>query len=105
MANSQNLKPFVKGFDIRRGRKPKGSKHVSTHIRSLLEDIEISYNFNGSEVKGTPIDAIIKFMMINAINGDMRAVDLLFKYGYGLPKEMESNEQIVVVTRAHQFYK
>jgi len=105
MANEQNLKPFKKGYDVRRGSKPKGSKHVSTYIRELLEDVEITYTFNGKNVTNFPIEAIIKSAMIKAINGDLRATELLIKYGYGPAKEEVTQEKIVVVTRAHRYMK
>jgi hypothetical protein len=103
MANEQNLKPFNKGFDVRRGKKPKGSKHVSTYIRELLEDIEIDYTYNGKNVRGTPIEAIIKATIIKAIQGDLKAAEILIKNGYAPIKEEAVQEKIVVVTRAHSY--
>ena len=102
MANEENLKPFNKGYDVRRGSKPKGSKHVSTYIRELLEDIEIDYTYNGKNVRGTPLEAIIKAGIIKAIKGDLRAAEMLIKYGYGPPKEEMTQEKLVVVTRVHR---
>jgi hypothetical protein len=102
MANEQNLKPFNKGYDVRRGSKPKGSKHVSTYIRELLEDIEIDYTYNGKNVRGTPLEAIIKATIIKGIQGDLKSVEMLLKYGYGPAKEEMTHEKIVIITRAHR---
>jgi|GEM_PF-5571335 len=102
MANEQNLKPFNKGYDVRRGSKPKGSKHVSTYIQEILQDVEIEYTYNGKIVKSFPVEAIIKTALIKAINGDLKAAEMLFKYGYGPAREEVTQEKLVVVTRVHR---
>ncbi len=97
MANEQNLKPFNKGYDVRRGSKPKGSKHVSSYIREFLEDVEIKYTLLGIEVEGTPIEAIVKGTIIKAIQGDQKAVEMLFKYGYGSEHTKQIEEKKLII--------
>ncbi len=64
--------------------KPKGTKNLSTHIRELLENQTIIHKpVNGEDFRGTPMEAIIRTLIIRAVNGDLRAFDLLGKYGYG----------------------
>jgi len=87
MANDENLKPFQKGYDSRRGHKPKGAKHVSTWIQELLNDEKFTATIhNGSQTrryKGAPLKAMIKAQTILAMNGDTRAFDSLLKHGWG----------------------
>lgn len=68
--------------------KPKGTLNLSTHIRNLLNDESFvawvpDSKFGIREFKGAPIKAIINSLIIRAIAGDVRAFDLLAKYGYG----------------------
>lgn len=84
MANVHNLKPFKEGYDARRGSKPLGSKHISTYIREMMEDESFKYIMpDGNTVSGAPIKAILSVLMMKAIHGDLRAIDLIAKYGYG----------------------
>ncbi len=103
MANQQNLKPFKKGYDIRRGSKPKGSKHVSSYIKEFLEDVEIGYTLLGKETLGTPIEAIIKGMIVRAIRGDLRATELLIRHGYGNSGQVreEEDKKLIIVHRRY----
>lgn len=76
---------------------PKGFKHISTHIRELLEDEEfegfIVNNTGGmTEYKGKPIKAILRAMAIKAMSGDARAFEALSKYGYGTTVEVKGLE-------------
>jgi hypothetical protein len=64
--------------------KPKGTKHISTHIKEMLEDPNFELKLkDGSIIKGRPMQAIIKTAIAKAVSGDMRAFDMLGKYGYG----------------------
>ncbi len=104
MANEQNLKPFRNGYDVRRGSKPKGSRHVSSYIKEFLEGVEIKYTLMGTEVEGTPIEAIIKGTIIKAIQGDLKASEMLFKYGYG-PSDhtlLEEQKKLIIIHRRYK---
>lgn len=64
--------------------KSKGTKHLSTWIKELLENDNFEYKLHtGEYVNGAPIKAILSCLIIRAIEGDCRAFDLLAKYGYG----------------------
>lgn len=96
MAGQDNLKPFKPGVDPRRGSKPKGAIHLSTHIQNMLNDEEferlIPDQIEGyRKEKGAPIKAIIKTAMIRAEAGDQKWADWLAKYGYG-QKLVHSND-------------
>jgi hypothetical protein len=88
MANTSNLKPFNKGYDSRRGAKPKGSKHLSTWIQELMTDDGFEATIldakNGfTNYKGAPIKAVIQVAIIKAVDNDAKAREWLAKYGYG----------------------
>ncbi len=90
MANNDNLKPFKKGYDSRRGSKPKGAKHVATYIREALENNNFRYKLpETSEVKAPPIAVILDALINKAANGDIKATELLFKHGYANKLEIE----------------
>ncbi len=79
--------------------KPKGAKHISTHIQNLLEDEEFEANVLDSKVgvieyKGAPIKAIIMVALRKAVNGDDKAREWLAKYGYGQKFEFEHSGEI-----------
>lgn len=71
--------------------RPKGSKNLSTWIRSIMDDEEFGETLRRTHgVNGTPIEAIIKSLVIKALNGNLRAFELLAKYGYGTkPEEID----------------
>jgi len=92
MANIQNLKPWKQGQSGNPSGKPKGAKHLSTLIQELMEDDSFEYKLkDGSVLSGAPIRAIITTLIIKALDGDMRAFDLLSKYGYGNKVDLTSN--------------
>lgn len=72
---------------------PKGTKHLSTWIQQLLNDekfeAQIQRGLKIVDYKGAPIKAIIQAQMIRALNGDVKAFDVLGKYGYGTKTEIE----------------
>lgn len=102
MAGIDNLKPV----DSKRaaeigalgGSAKKGSKHLSTWIQQLLNDEEfeaqVLQGMKIVEFKGAPIKAIVKAQMIKAINGDVKAFDVLGKYGYGTKQEIEHSGSV-----------
>lgn len=99
MAGIDNLKPFKPGYDPRRGTKPKGAIHISTHIQNMLNDEEFSIWLADPregfvEYKGAPMKAIIKTALIKAAAGDKDAREWLAKYGYGQKLEVEHSGEI-----------
>lgn len=75
------------------GPKP-GYKHLTTHIQELLEDEEFEADLLDSKkgvvaFKGKPIQAIILAARHKAVNGDMKAMDLLMKYGWNAKTEVD----------------
>lgn len=71
--------------------RPKGSKNLSQHIENMLNDPDFELKLrDGSMIKGAPIGAIIKAAIVKAIAGDMRAFDMLAKYGYGTKMDITS---------------
>jgi hypothetical protein len=87
MANKQNLQPWQPGQSGNPSGKPKGTKHLSTWIREMLEDENFStrylVGYRLQDYKGAPMQAILQTLITKAIGGDIRAFDLLAKYGYG----------------------
>ena len=76
--------------------KPKGTKHVSTWIQELLNDEEFETLLadpreGWKTYKGAPMRAIVQVMAKKAIQGDVKAFDVLSKYGWGT-KMVHSND-------------
>lgn len=73
--------------------KPKGSKHLSTHIQEMLNDPDFELKLkDGTVLKGAPLAAIIKTAVAKAVSGDMRAFDMLAKHGYGERLKLEIDD-------------
>lgn len=102
MANEQNLKPFKPGQSGNPAGLPKGTRHVSKWIDELLHDEEftttIRQGMEIKEYKGAPIKAIVGAQIRMAVNGDVKASDLLFKYGYGTKQTIEHEGSLVLGT-------
>lgn len=82
--NEHNLKPWKPGQSGNPSGKPRGTKHLSTWIREMLEDDNFTIELtDGTLKKEAPIKAIVTTLVTKAIDGDMKAFDLLAKYGYG----------------------
>ena len=92
MANEQNLKPW-KPWQSGNPKGPKpGYKHLSTHIQEMLNDENFELKLaNGEIFKGAPVKAIIKTAMIKAMKGDVKAFDILGKYGFGTKTDITTN--------------
>lgn len=74
--------------------KPKGTKHLSTWIRELMEDESFGQRVKGKcKVDGAPIQAIVSTLILKAIAGDMKAFDLLGKYGWGTRLDVTSDNK------------
>lgn len=84
MANEKNLKPWKPGQSGNPNGKPKGTKHLSTRIQNILQDESFEQKLSdGTVLKGAPVEAILRVLIVRAAEGDLRAFDLLGKYGYG----------------------
>lgn len=102
MANGQNLKPWNPGTSGNPKGKPKGAKHLSTWIQELLVDESFEAYLIDSkhglrEYKGAPIKAILITLIHKSVNGDLKAFDLLAKYGYGTRIDITSKDEQVVI--------
>lgn len=105
MANLQNLKSWQPGQSGNPAGKPKGTKHLSTWIRQALEDDDFKATLSsGKRFKGLPVQAIVKSLVIRAIEGDIRAFDLLAKHGYGTKLDV-TNRSIDFGAGTDQFVK
>ncbi len=94
MSNSDNLMPWKPGQSGNPAGKPKGTKHLSSWIRELLEDESFTAKLaNGKTAKGAPVKALVQSLIIRALDGDTKAFDLLAKYGYGTKIDLTSKEQ------------
>lgn len=89
-----NLIPAKKG-EVRNPKgKPKGTKHLSTHIRELMSDENFTITLlNGEEFKGRPMDAIVKTAILKAANGEPQAMEWLAKHGYGTKVILDIEER------------
>ena len=99
MSNPENLTPWKPGQSGNPACKPKGTKHLSTHIQELLNDEEFETMLSDPRegwktYKGAPVKAIVKVMSIKAMQGDVKAFDALAKYGYGQKLEVEHSGEI-----------
>jgi hypothetical protein len=94
MANEQNLQSWQPGQSGNPSGKPKGTKHLSTWIRELMEDETFDEKLtDGTIVRGAPIKAILTVLLTKAVHGDMKAIDLIGKYGYGTRLDLTSDDQ------------
>jgi hypothetical protein len=90
MANPENLKPFTGADDPRRmNGKPKGTKHLSTIIRNIMDNIDWSKTTlkNKEQLekqygkKGW--EAIVYVAYTKAMTGDPQAMKWLAENGFG----------------------
>lgn len=80
MPNPQNIEPhkFKKG----QSGNPKGRPRKLPELKSLLDEVM------GEEGAGmSAMEAMLKRIRKKAIDGDLRAAELLLKYSYGMPKQ------------------
>ncbi len=81
--------------------RPKGVHNVSWHIKKLLNDPGFIDILPGAEnahskYQRTPMKAILATLMAKAIGGDLKAADLLYKYGYGTKIDVTSDGERIV---------
>lgn len=88
-----NLIPPVKG-EVRNPKgKPKGTIHLSTHIQNMLNDENFELKLkDGTLLKEMPVKAIIKTAIAKSLSGDTRAMEILFKHGYGEKLKVEIDD-------------
>ncbi len=102
MAISQNLKPWKPGQSGNPNGKPKGTKHLSTWIKEMLNDTTFTTYIRDPVqgyvlFKGAPLEAILKALIIKSVNGDAKAFELLCKYGYGTKTDITSQDERLVI--------
>lgn len=101
---AENLKPFTGADDPRRGTKPKGTKHIATHIQEILNDENFKAEFIDSKgkkhtFKGHPLKAIIATAIIQAAKGDKQWGDWLANNGYGTRLNINTGDPVEEVLR------
>jgi len=77
MANTKNLKPYQKGTSGN----PSGRPPVDDIRKTIRETFSEPY-----KTTETTLQAIIEKMVQLALNGNIRASELLLSYAYGKPK-------------------
>lgn len=109
--NARQYARFKKGESGNPNGAPKGTKHLSTHIKHLLHSkrfikhIQLADDLSETikRYEGTPIQAILEVFAIRAIQGDVKAAELLFKYGYGtkldIDIEAHGEQKLIIETR------
>jgi hypothetical protein len=103
MPNPENLTPWKPGQSGNPAGAKKGAKHISTHIREMLNDEEFTMWLSDprdgfKEYKGAPMKAIIKTALIKAAAGEKDAREWIAKYGYGQKLEVEHSGAIETKT-------
>lgn len=90
MANPENLIPFSGADDPRRmNGKPKGTRHLSTIIREIMEDIDWSKTTlkNKEQLQAQygkrGWDAMVYVAYTKAMTGDSQAMKFLAENGFG----------------------
>lgn len=87
----ENLSPATSQNAAERGalggRAKKGKKHINTWIQEFMEDEDFEANVLDAkkgyvEYKGAPVKAIVGVAITKAVNGDLKAMEWLAKYGW-----------------------
>lgn len=91
--NARHLRPIKPGEVRNPTGRPKGSVSLSTRIREMMNDENFVFKNNKGEVilEGKPMDVIVSQAMLRASKGDMRAFDMLGKYGFGSKVDVTSD--------------
>lgn len=73
------------------GGKPPGTRSLSATIQELLEDDNFEVELkNGTKLKGRPSKKMSEVMYKLALSGNVKAYDVLAKYGYGSKVDITS---------------
>lgn len=91
MANISSLKPFKPGPDPRRN--TKGSLGKATLIKRELTELLTEALFQQTSSGKTRAKLIVERLIYEAINGDIRAMKLIFKYVDGNVSSQEKYSQ------------
>lgn len=93
-----NLKPWPPGQSGNPQGKPKGTKHLSTYIQEMMDDPGFIIGAKDKKnIIGKPIKAILGTLINKALSGDVRAFELLAKYGYGSKVDVTSDNAALPV--------
>lgn len=94
MANEYNLTPWKPGQSGNPAGKPKGTKHLSTWIQEMMEDENFKHKLsNGKIVAELPVKAIVATLITRALDGELKAIDIIAKYGYGTKFDFTSSNK------------
>ncbi|ROS29592.1 hypothetical protein EDF22_1335 [Rathayibacter sp. PhB127] len=96
-ASAGKATQIKKGQVLNPAGRPKGSLNLSTLIQRMLMDEEFTTllpdKIEGwKEHTGAPAKAIVKVLMLKAMQGDIKAFDTLAKYGYGTKIELTGED-------------
>lgn len=75
--NNENLKPFKPGQSGNPAGMKKGTRHLTTIVREIL-DTEIEVEENGEREKKSLADVIARKLIKKAMEGDIRAIQEIF---------------------------
>lgn len=91
-----NLKSWQSGQSGNPKGRPKGSRNFKTIIRDMLHDSSTWELLpkDAVKTKGTPLEAIICTLTAKAIQGDIRAADVLLKYAVDRDEIYEESTSI-----------
>lgn len=84
---------------------PKGNKHIATWIQELTADDDLALKFTNGELKGVPIKAMVEAMIIKAAAGDVKAFDVLAKYGWGSKVSVSIDEGDEAMAALRELYR
>jgi hypothetical protein len=84
-----NLKPYQKGTSGNLKGRPK-TQDIREAIIETLEAPDKDF--------ANILKAIINSLVLSALNGNIRAAELLFNYAYGKPKENENSDRSEGIT-------
>lgn len=115
MAGNPNIVEAGKGTQFKPGQsgnlegKPKGIKHISTHIQEMLNDEEFEAILLDSkkgviDYKGAPIKAIIAVAISKALHDKDKGqqwAEWLAKHGYGTKITVSTEDPIEELLRAY----
>ena len=82
--NTQNLKPFKKGQS--------GNKEGRPPVLDIREHLKKRLSETTQNGKNTSLDMIIDHLILIALGGNVRAIELILNYAYGKPKESGSSD-------------